>query len=71
MPDPATPNNSLAPLWGDMFLFAGGTWSFGALASGSTVWDIFEWNAVPQWPGIGGNSFQIWLERGTSNITYT
>jgi hypothetical protein len=71
MPDSATPNNLLAPLWGDMFLCAGGTWSFGALASGPTAWDIFEWNAVPEWPGVGGNSFQIWLERGTSNITYT
>jgi uncharacterized repeat protein (TIGR01451 family) len=71
LPDPNPPNNLLAPWWSDIDLTIGGTWSLGALTDGVAVWDIFEWNEAPDW-GVGTpNSFQIWLERGTSNITYT
>jgi len=70
LPDPVAPNNLLAPLWGDLNLCGGGNWYLDALTDGVSVWDIFEWEAVPEWPAAGANSFQIWLERGTSNITF-
>jgi uncharacterized repeat protein (TIGR01451 family) len=76
MPSPAGPNNLLAPLWGDMYLCNspgdGSNWYLAGVTDGlGTFWDVFEWEAVPEWPGgNGANTFQIWLERGTSNITY-
>jgi uncharacterized repeat protein (TIGR01451 family) len=70
MPDAASPNNLLAPFWGDMNLCTGGNWYLGGLTDGVSNWDIFEWEAVPEWPAAGANTYQIWLERGTSNITF-
>lgn len=70
MPDAAPPDNLLAPFWGDMNLCTGGNWYIAALTDGVSSWDIFEWEAVPEWPAAGANTFQIWLERGSSNITF-
>ena len=43
-----------------------------ALSSGPKVWDIFEWENVPRFGDTDSTfSFQIWLERGTDNITFT
>lgn len=72
LPSPSIPNNVLAPWWTDLNLGAGGNWYLGALSDGVSVWDIFEWAGVPR---FGDNSstfsFQIWLERGSGNITFT
>lgn len=71
MPDPSGPDNLLAPFWGDMNLCTGGAWYLVTLTDGfGTFWDIFEWEAVPEWPAVGANTFQIWLEIGTSTITF-
>jgi hypothetical protein len=62
----------LAPWWTDLNLGAGGNWYIATLTDGVSSWDIFEWENVPR---FGDNSstfsFQIWLERGSDNITFT
>lgn len=72
LPDPAIPNNVLAPWWTDLNLGAGGNWYLGALTDGVRTWDIFEWANIPR---FGDNSstfsFQIWLEQGSDNIHFT
>jgi len=71
-PDPAIPDNLLAPWWTDLNLGAGGNWYIGALTDGVSVWDIFEWENVPRYGDAGSTfSFQIWLERGSGNIHFT
>lgn len=70
LPNPASPNNLLAPFWGDMNLGAGGNWYLAGVTDSVRIWDVFEWEAVPEWPNVGANTFQIWLERGSSNITF-
>jgi hypothetical protein len=71
LPNPGIPNNVLSPWWTDLNLGAGGNWYLGALTDGVSVWDIFEWAGVPRFGDLGSTfSFQIWLERGTDNITF-
>jgi len=71
LPNPASPNNLLAPFWGDMNLCTGGNWYFVTLTDGVTSWDILEWEGVPEWFAVGSNTYQIWMERGSSNIWFT
>jgi hypothetical protein len=67
LPDPALPNNLLAPWWTDLDLSAGGEWYTGALTDGATVYDVFEWRDVPRYGDERSRAtFQIWLARGTN-----
>ncbi len=67
LPDPAMPNNLLAPWWTDLDLSAGGQWYVGRLADGARVYDVFEWRDVPRYKDRDSTAtFQIWLERGTN-----
>jgi subtilisin family serine protease len=71
LPDPAIPNNVLAPWWTDLNLSDAGNWYLGALTDGVHVWDIFEWEDVPRYGDLASTfSFQIWLERGSGNIHF-
>ena len=49
LPNPALPNNLLAPWWTDLDLSAGGHWYAGRLADGDRVYDVFEWRDVPRY----------------------
>jgi uncharacterized repeat protein (TIGR01451 family) len=71
LPDPATPNNILAPWWTDLNLTDAGQWYLGALTDGVFTYDIFEWAAVPRFGDPASTfSFQIWLARGTDLIWF-
>ena len=66
LPDPAMPNNLLAPWWTDLDLSAGGEWYLGALADSARVYDVFEWREIPRYKDKESTAtFQIWLARGT------
>ena len=72
MPDPATPNNLLAPWWTDLDLSAAGNWYLGLLTDGVNDYDIFEWEDVPRFGDPASTaSFQIWLMRGTNLAWFT
>jgi len=71
LPDPAAPNNILAPWWTDLNLDSGGNWYIGAVTDGDRSWDVFEWEDVPRFGDPASTfTFQIWLERGTDQITF-
>jgi uncharacterized repeat protein (TIGR01451 family) len=76
LPDLATPNNVIAPLWTDIDMdggdgVGGGTWYVGNLAAGPSVFTVFEWEDAAQYDDPNTTyTFQIWIESGTDNIWF-
>lgn len=73
LPDPARPNNVLAPFWTDLDMSAGGALRVGILAGGGMRWLVADWENVPTWESNGAvtNSFQIWIQLDSGeDITY-
>jgi hypothetical protein len=76
MPDPDTPNNTIAPLWTDIDLdggdgVGGGTWYVANLSLGPDAWTVFEWEDAEQWDDSATSyTFQIWIEIGTDKIWF-
>ena len=62
MPDPARPNNVLAPYWTDLDPGAGGNIYFAELDfGGGFVYLVIEWRQVPIFGTADGRTFQIWI----------
>jgi hypothetical protein len=77
LPDPAAPNNVIAPFWTDLDMDGtdpsdpgGGIWYAGLLSSGPTTWLVVEWENVELF-GVPGSAYtiQVWIELGSSNIS--
>jgi hypothetical protein len=67
LPDPARPNNVIAPFWTDLNPAAGGALRIAVLSSGANSWVIVEWENVPNWGDARmRNSFQVWLPLATN-----
>lgn len=64
-PDPATPNNVIAPFWTDLNPAAGGEIRVGSLSDGVSDYLVVEWTDVPSWSG-GENTFQVWIQLGAT-----
>src|SRR5690606_33700375 len=64
-PDPATPNNVIAPFWTDLNPAAGGEIRVGSLTDGVNDYLVVEWTEVPSWSG-GENTFQVWIQLGAT-----
>jgi hypothetical protein len=60
----------LAPFWTDMNLQDGGSWYQGVITNGADSYDVFSWENVPRFNDPTTYSFQIWLQKGTSNIWF-
>ena len=60
-PDPAGPNNVLAPFWTDLDPTAGGALRIGNLTDGVRTWMVTDWQDVPLAGTAILNSFQIWI----------
>jgi subtilisin family serine protease len=70
-PNPARPNNVLAPFWTDLDPGRGGALRVGILASGPNRWLILDWENVREWSTTRTSSFQIWIGlNGTEDITF-
>jgi uncharacterized repeat protein (TIGR01451 family) len=62
LPNPARPNNVLAPFWTDLNPAAGGALRIAVLSSGANTFVIVEWADVPNWSSTAQrNSFQAWI----------
>jgi hypothetical protein len=71
-PDPAAPNNVIAPFWTDLDPSAGGAIRIARLASGPESWIVVDWENVPRYAGTDLYSFQVWIGvNGTEEITFT
>ncbi len=64
LPDPAAPNNVLAPFWTDLDPSRGGKVMVAILSDGSNRWIVAEWESVPNYSGGQTNTAQIWLRAG-------
>ncbi len=60
-PNPARPNNVLAPFWTDLNPAAGGAMRIGTLTDGSDTWIVLDWEAVKEFSTVKTDSFQIWI----------
>jgi hypothetical protein len=76
IPNPAKPNNVLAPFWADLDggsgTIAGQGVMVGVLGDGTNNWLVVQWNVHP-WSGSSTNveSFQAWIGlNGTQDISY-
>jgi subtilisin family serine protease len=72
-PDPARPNNVLAPYWTDLNPAAGGALRATYLSDGTRWWLVLDWENVPIWTTGEPRSFQIWIQdtpAGVESITY-
>ena len=70
LPDPAAPNNLLAPLWADLIH---GVWYYALVRVGETgpFYYVFEWKeAALKSDSNQRYSFQVWIERGTDQIWF-
>ncbi len=71
-PNPARPNNVLAPYWTDLNPSAGGALRVGRLTDGVRIWTIYDWENVPVFSTGAPRSFQVWIQEGaTENVTFT
>jgi subtilisin family serine protease len=60
-PNPARPNNVLAPFWTDLNPAAGGAVRIGILSDGTDDWIVIDWNAVRNFSSATTQTFQIWI----------
>lgn len=72
LPDPARPNNVLAPFWTDLNVAFGGALRAATLRDGSMRWLVLDWEDVANYGGKEPNSFQIWIGlNGVEDISFT
>jgi uncharacterized repeat protein (TIGR01451 family) len=72
LPDPARPNNVLAPFWTDLNPGAGGFLYAAILTDGVNDWLVLEWEQVPNFSDGELNTFQVWVGlNGVEDIWYT
>ncbi len=71
LPDPARPNNVIAPFWTDLNPDFGGQMFAGELTDGIDSWVILEWSSVSFYDEVATVSFQIWIQEGaTEAVTF-
>ncbi|MGQ0606926.1 MAG: S8 family serine peptidase [Chloroflexota bacterium] len=72
-PNPARPNNVLAPFWTDLNPAEGGNIYVTGLTDGVDDWIVVEWANISEFGASGATSytFQVWINTGTEEITYT
>jgi len=63
LPDPARPNNVLAPYWTDLNPAQGGEVRVGVLNDGTTDYLVVDYAGVPTYDG-GPNTFEVWIKLG-------
>jgi hypothetical protein len=66
LPDPAAPNNVIAPFWTDLNPSAGGAISVGLLSDGVDDYLVIEWKGVPTYGTSQKQSVQVWIRTGAN-----
>ena len=71
LPDPAVPNNVLAPFWTDLNPSFGGDMRIAVLSSGGNSWIVLDWEGVLSYGDLLPNDFQIWIGiNGVEDISF-
>jgi hypothetical protein len=77
IPNPARPNNVLAPFWNDLDggagAIAGQGYRIGLLSAGTQRWIVVQWNEHPFGQSTSTvETFQVWIGlNGTQDISFT
>ncbi|HET9682014.1 MAG TPA: S8 family serine peptidase, partial [Candidatus Limnocylindrales bacterium] len=76
IPNPARPNNVLAPLWTDLDggngAIPGQGFRIGILGDGTNNWIVVQWNVHVFGVPSNTDAFQVWIGiNGTQDISYT
>jgi hypothetical protein len=61
LPDPAAPNNVLAPFWTDLNPASGGRVLVNVLTNGPDTWTVVEWESVRSWGDNETTTAQVWI----------
>ena len=71
IPDPASPNNVVAPFWTDLNTAFGGAMYIGGLGDGVNNWIVMDWENVAVYTSKAPVSFEIWIQEGpTESVTW-
>jgi hypothetical protein len=71
-PNPAAPNNVLAPFWADLVAPVGGGIRIATLTDGVRTWIVVDWNQFTVFGTTRTQSFELWLGiNGFEEIYYT
>ncbi len=71
LPNPARPNNVLAPFWTDLNPPAGGAIRVGILTDSVNQWVVVDWDAVREFSTARTDSFQVWIGlNGAQDISF-
>ena len=67
-PNPARPNNVIAPLWTDLnpSSTGGGAIRIATLTDGTSTWLVVDWSHVKNFGNSATNSFEVWLRLGST-----
>jgi hypothetical protein len=65
-PNPARPNNVIAPFWSDLNPGAAGAIRVGVLTDGVSNWLVVDWQGVRNFSNPTTHSFEIWIRLGTT-----
>jgi hypothetical protein len=70
-PNPARPNNVLAPWWTDLNPSATGAGAIriATLSGGGQSWVVIDWAGVKNFGNATTHNFEIWLRRGTTAVS--
>ena len=61
-PNPARPNNTLAPFWTDLNPAAAGALRIATLTDGANTWIVVDWAGVREFSTAGNlHSFEVWI----------
>ncbi len=61
LPDPALPNNVIAPFWTDLNPDAAGHLYAAVLSTDEATWIVLEWENVPAFDQPDAYTFQLWV----------
>jgi hypothetical protein len=68
-PNPARPNNVVAPFWSDLNPAAAGAIRIGTLTDGVSNWIVIDWAGVRNFSNPTTHSFEVWLKTGATPTT--
>ena len=60
-PDPARPNNVVAPFWTDLNPSFGGAMYIGILGDGTDNWIVADWENVRNYDTADTHTFEVWI----------
>jgi hypothetical protein len=65
LPNPAIPNNTVAPFWTDLNPSFGGRVLIAALSNGPDTWTVVEWESVRSFGDLETTTTQVWIGTNT------